>query len=107
MTVKEYITSKLSAFGVNVSDADLADIALTTDLNAEFSTDTRVAALTALAVNVLPQYLLRAKSVSENGFSISWDNDALLKYYAWLCNELGIEDTLNSVSKIIDKTNEW
>lgn len=107
MTVQEYITSKLSAFGINVSNADLAEIGLTVDLTAEFNTETKTEALTALALNVLPQYLLRAKSVSENGFSISWDNDALLKYYAFLCNQLGIEDTLNDISKIIDRTNEW
>lgn len=107
MTIKEYIVSKFQQFGITFSDADIADISLSVDIESEFSKENRNAVYLALVKTVIPQLLLRAKSISENGFSISWDNDALLKYYSWLCNELGIEDTINSKSKISSGTKRW
>ncbi len=107
MTVKDYITSKFQTFGIELSEADLADISMTVSLTDEFTQDNKNDVYLALVGSVIPQLLLRPKSISESGFSISYDNDALLKYYAWLCNELGIEDTLNDISKISDASDIW
>lgn len=107
MIIKEYIKSKFQQFGITLSDADLVDISLSVDLGEELSKENRNSVYLALVKTVIPQLLLRAKSVSENGFAISWDNNALLKYYSWLCNELGIEDTLSRISKISNGTNRW
>lgn len=107
MTVKDYITSKFQTFGIELSEADLLDISLAISLEDNFTQDNKNEVYLALVGNVIPQLLLRPKSISESGFSISYDNDALLKYYAWLCNELGIEDGLNDVSKISDASENW
>lgn len=107
MTIKDYITSKFQTFGINLSEADLADISITVSLTDEFTQDNKNDVYLSLVGSVIPQLLLRPKSISESGFSISYDNDALLKYYAWLCNELGIEDTLNDISKISDASDIW
>jgi len=107
MTVKEYITSKLSGFGIKVSDADILEISFLIDPDEVLTESNRDTVLKAIALHVLPHLLLRAKSVSENGFSIGWDMDALLKYYAWLCNYLGIEDELNTISTITDISDHW
>lgn len=107
MTIKDYITSKFQTFGINLSEADLADISLTVSLTDEFTQDNKNNVYLALVGSVIPQLLLRPKSISESGFSISYDNDALKDYYAWLCNELGIQDNLNDVSKISDASDIW
>lgn len=106
MTIREYITSKFQSFGIKLSEADLVDISMTVNLDDDASGDKINDALKAMAIHVIPNLLLRAKSISENGFSISWDSDALLKYYAWLCKHLGIDDTLNQ-SSVTDISNMW
>lgn len=107
MTIKDYITSKFQSFGIELSEADLVDISMTVSLTDEFTQDNKNDVYLAIVKNVIPQLLLRPKSISESGFSISYDNDALKNYYAWLCNELGIEDNLNDVSKISDASDIW
>lgn len=107
MTIKDYITSKFQTFGIELSEADLADISMTVSLTDEFTQENKNDIYLALVGSVIPQLLLRPKSISESGFSISYDNDALKNYYAWLCNELGIEDTLNDISKISDASDIW
>ena len=106
MTVKDYITSKFQSFDIELSEADLVDISLTVSLTDGFTQDNKNDVYLAIT-KFIPQLLLRPKSISESGFSISYDNDALLRYYAWLCNELGIEDNLNEVSKISDASDIW
>ena len=108
MTIKDYITSKFQTFGIQLSEADLIDISLSDNIDSEGEIDPDNKQLVDLAISgLIPQLLLRPKSISESGFSISYDNDALLKYYAWLCKELGIEDNLNEVSKISDASDLW
>lgn len=106
MTIKDYITAKFQTFGIKLSEADLIDISMNVYLDCEASEDNINKALKAVAIHVIPGLLLRAKSISENGFSITWDNDALLKYYAWLCGHLGIDDILNK-SSVTDISNMW
>jgi hypothetical protein len=107
MTVKGYITSKFKTFGIKLSEADLFDISISVDIEGEMSEQNRNAVYVSLALTVIPQWLLRAKTVSENGFSISWDNDALLRYYSWLCKTVGIENKLNGESSIEDGSCMW
>ena len=107
MTIKDYITSKFQSFGIELSEADLVDISMAVSLTDEFTQDNKNNVYLAIVKNVIPQLLLRPKSISESGFSISYDNDALKNYYDWLCNELGIQDNLNDVSKISDASDIW
>lgn len=106
MTVREYITSKFSGFGITISDADILDISFKISPDERVTEENKDIVLRAIALDVFPQLLLRAKSVSENGFSVSWDNDALMKYYDWLCDHIGIDNTL-SRSGIFDKSDIW
>ena len=105
MTVREYITGKFKPFGIGFSDADFADISASVDINSPFTGDNRKEVYRQLAECVIPQLLLRPKSVDENGFAISWDIDALMKYYEWLCATAEIEPVLGS--SIIDVTDIW
>lgn len=96
MTIKNYITSKFQPFGVNLSEADLADIVLSgVDIDSELTTDNRNTVYLSIVKFIIPQLLLRARSISESGFSVSFETKDILQYYAWLCKELGIKDELN------------
>lgn len=107
MTIKEYITEKFIQYGISLSEADWTDISFKIGLNDEVNEENLVEVYKLLAINMIPQLLLRPKSVSENGFSIAHDTDGLLKYYAMLCANLGIDDNLNSKSVVSDATDMW
>lgn len=44
----------------------------------------------------IPSLLLRATSVSENGFSMSWDIKGLKDYYSFMCRKYGLKDEINT-----------
>lgn len=96
MIIKNYITSKFQPFGVNISEADLADIVLSgVDIDSELTIENRNSVYLSMVKFIIPQLLLRARSISESDFSVSFDTKDILQYYAWLCKELGIKDELN------------
>jgi len=103
MTIRDYITDKLATMGLTLTAADWSDIAKAVDPDAP-DTDANIGlAMRALAIRVLPFYIRRAmKSVSENGFSITFDGPSLLYFYGWLCDELGIDSILGGESVIED-----
>lgn len=94
MTVREYISSKFQSFGMQVSEADLLDMSL----NAKVSPDDEVTSTGAISVaiaNFIPSLLLRATSISESGFSMSWNTQGIKDYYSLLCRQYGLKDELN------------
>lgn len=48
--------------------------------------------------NVLPFFLNRASRVSEGQFSIDYSSEALLAYYRYLANKLGLPDEFSNSS---------
>ena len=94
MTVKEYISGKFQSFGIQVSEADLLDMSL----NANVSPDDEVTSTGAISVAMarfIPSLLLRATSISESGFSMSWNTQGIKDYYSLLCRQYGLKDELN------------
>lgn len=94
MTVKEYISGKFQSFGIQVSEADLLDMSL----NANVSPDDEVTSTGAISVAMarfIPSLLLRATSINESGFSMSWNIDGIKDYYSLLCRQYGLKDELN------------
>ena len=96
MTVKEYISGKFQQFGVQLSDADLLDMCLSTsgDMGDMVSHDNIESVSVAMA-QFIPSLLLRATSISESGFSMSWDTRGIKDYYSMLCRKYGLKDELN------------
>jgi hypothetical protein len=97
MNVTEYIQQRFQPFGITISEADLLDIGL----SANVFPDDEVTAENHDAINVgitryVPSLLLRATSVSENGFSMSWDLKALKDYYSYMCKRYGLKDEINT-----------
>lgn len=96
MTVREYISGKFQSFGIQLSEADLLDMSL----NAKMDVDDDVTAdgLDAISVAIarfIPSLLLRATSISESGFSMSWNIQGIKDYYSLLCRQYGLKDELN------------
>lgn len=112
MTNREYVTQKLSGFGV--TEAHIADLAAYgIDPEAEYlsgQSDAVGKALCGILVELVNAPRLR--SVNENGFSETWDYADLSKYLVYLCRKYGYkldDDTkqLLGLSTIIDRTSKW
>lgn len=101
MIVKDYIQQRFQTFGISISEADLYDMCL----NANISGDGEVNELNHNSVSVamakfIPSLLLRATSISESGFSMSWNIEGIKEYYAYLCRMYGLKDELTQKPKV-------
>ena len=96
MSIKEYISAKFQTFGIQLSEADLLDMSLNAKkgLEDEVSQGNIVSVSIAMA-RFIPSLLLRATSISESGFSMSWNIDGIKDYYSMLCRQYGLKDELN------------
>lgn len=113
MTVRDYISIKLRAF--DVSEAHLVDMSVATGLSPELDVDGLDPSLLAIAlIRTLEDLILapRQNSISESGFSMSWNFDAVVKYYQWLCRKWNVEPDadvveLSGLNTIKDCSNRW
>ena len=101
MIVNDYISQKFQTFGINLSEADLLEISLSSGISGEDEMNQSNIGLVSVAMaGFIPSLLLRAnsKSVSENGHSKSqsWDISGIKEYYAFLCKKYGLDDELNA-----------
>lgn len=105
MTIGEYIKEKMSLWSVELSDEvitlELSRVEL--DSSVTISAETN---LDKFFYNVIPDIILLPKSVSEGGFSISYDKDAITAYYKILASRLGLPNLL-AKDTITDITNRW
>lgn len=104
MTNKQYLTKALS--GLNISEDDIDIVLLKASLDGEAEADVRacdVATYQRMSV-ILKGVML---NVSEGGYSISWNVEAVKLYYNALCNELGLENVLFTRPKIRNRSNLW
>lgn len=105
MTIGEYIKEKTSLWSVELSDEvitlELSRVEL--DSSVTISAETN---LDRFFYNVIPDIILLPKSVSEGGFSISYDKDAITAYYKILASRLGLPNLL-AKDTITDITNRW
>lgn len=97
MTVNEYISQRFQTFGVQLSEADLLDMCLSSKISGEdeMSEDCQTRVSVAIA-RFIPSLLLRATSISESGFSMSWNIQGIKDYYSFLCKKYGLKDELNT-----------
>lgn len=97
MKVADYIKQKFQTFGIQLSEADLLDISL--EVDSEVTEDNRLK-INVSIVKFVPNLLLRAQSISESGFSMSWNIQGIKDYYSWACKEYGLTDELSNKSKL-------
>ncbi len=97
MTLGEYATQKFQTFGITLSEADLLDISLNSGIAIEDGVSSNN--LSAISVGVakfIPSLLLRATSISESGFSMSWNVEGIRQYYAHLCHRYGLKNEIDT-----------
>lgn len=100
MTVNEYISQKFQSFGINLSEADLLDMCLNAKISGEDEMDEDCYGRVSVAIaKFIPSLLLRATSISESGFSMSWNIQGIKDYYSFLCKKYGLKDELSNKPK--------
>ncbi len=112
MTNSEYLYSSLRHFGFDQDDVNI--ILFKSKLSAEGSADAR---LCDEAIYDRFTFILSAMSqnVSEGGYSVSWNVEAVKLYYYSLCKELGKPNILAEAQAeeekpkctITNKSNLW
>lgn len=114
MTVAAYIQEKLRPFGIpGCALLDLRAGDTRVDPDEEYTSAN--APLVAVAmIGLIEEAILapRQTSVSESGFSASWDFSKVGKYYLWLCRKHGVTpapevEDASGLSIIRDKTDMW
>lgn len=97
MTLGEYATQKFQSFGITLSEADILDISLNSGIESDAEMGTaNMAAVSVGMAKLIPSLLLRATSISESGFSMSWNIEGIKQYYAYLCRTYGLKDEINT-----------
>lgn len=101
MTVNDYIQQKFQTFGIQLSEADLLDMCLNSKISGEdeITPDNHTRVHVSIA-RFIPSLLLRATSISESGFSMSWNLQGVKDYYSFLCKEYGLKDELSNKPKV-------
>jgi hypothetical protein len=104
MTNKEYITKSLNGLGVSEDDIDV--ILLKSGIIGEDVADIRAC---DKAVYNRMSVILKGmmQNVSEGGYSISWNMEAVKLFYNALCLELGVENVLVGRPKVRNRSNYW
>lgn len=104
MTNKQYLTKALS--GLNMAEDDIDIILVKSELDADADVDVRGCDMaTYNRMSVLFKAALL--NVSEGGYSVSWNMDALKLYYNALCSELGAENVLIARPKVRNRSHLW
>ena len=103
MTYKEYITKTVAKFQVGADDVELILCNQSTlSPDPEAQVDAKIAK-TALCKEIAT--LIPLANISEGGYSISWNWDALKLWYNATCAELGLPNATKP--KIRNKSNVW
>jgi len=104
MTNRQYIIKYLS--GLNISDDDVSIILLKGNLDGDAEADTHACDM-AIYNRISVVLLAVVQNISEGGYSVSWNMEAVKLFYAALCNELGLENVLVGRPKIRNRSYIW
>lgn len=109
MTVRDCIREKLRAFGISEALMPVAAISLDADIS-----DIDEVQFGKALTGVFEEAILAPKqtSVSESGFSVSWDFSGAGRYYLWMCRKYGVTPAPEvqqaaGLSTITDRTDTW
>nr|DAD65232.1 MAG TPA: hypothetical protein [Siphoviridae sp. ctD4R19]DAS00857.1 MAG TPA: hypothetical protein [Caudoviricetes sp.] len=106
MNIGDYIKEKLAIWSVDLSmdriNAELTKINLSS--SDEVRADTN---LDLFFYNVIPDIMMQPSSISEGGYSVSFDKDVIRSYYNFLCGKLGKPNMLEQNNSIKDITSRW
>lgn len=103
MTYKEWFTRTTTRFGIEAADVELIltnQQATIPDANAEVDVTTAKKALCKEFGSLIP-----LANVSEGGYSVSWNWEAIKFWHKQTCGELGI--TPLTTPKVRNRSNRW
>lgn len=103
MTYTEYFSAICSRFNFTETDIQillLNQAALIPDPDEDVDVNTAKRALYKEFSSMIPLY-----NVSEGGYSVSWNIEALKLWYSAIANELGLEDVTKP--RLRNKSNVW
>lgn len=103
MTYKEWMNRTVSRFGIDTADAELLltnQAGLIPDAEAEVDVTTAKTALCKEFGSIIP-----LANVSEGGYSVSWNWEAIKFWYNQTCGELGI--TPANAPKVRNRSRIW
>ena len=103
MTYKEWFTRTTTRFGIEAADVELIltnQQSAIPDANAEVDVTTAKKALCKEFGSLIP-----LANVSEGGYSVSWNWEAIKFWYKQTCGELGI--TPLTTPKVRNRSNRW
>lgn len=107
MAIRDYIVQKFSSYGT-LTDADVLDFSMKSGLSPDDEMSKEIRQEVELGmIGLIPSLLLRPTSVTENGFSASWDEDGLRQYYLYLCNQNDVTPEAISGLGIISSYNDY
>lgn len=108
MTARDYIKKKLEQLNIDYNDelidAELKQFGIDGD---DEATDVPERKFDLFVYNVIPTVFLRAQSVSEGQYSVSYSVEALKAYYAYLSDKLGLPNKLTDGTIIRDISKRW
>lgn len=99
-TNRAYLQATLNKFNLTDSDIDLIMVE-----HPELEEALNVKAC-KLAMYQSMSAILPTCNVSEGGYSVSWNMDALKLWYSALCSELGMDTTIGRPS-VRNRSNSW
>lgn len=108
MTYREWMTATLARFNITEADVDLIlanQTGAIPDPSMEVNTITAKTALVREFANIIPLH-----NISEGGFSISWNWQALKAWYYLTAREVGLEPIdldAKPRPKIRNRSNVW
>lgn len=103
MTYKEWITRTTRRFGIDSTDVELIlanQVELIPNENETVNPKTAKTALVKEFASIIP-----LANVSEGGYSVSWNMEAVKLWYRQTCDELGIVPA--DKPKVRDRSNLW
>lgn len=103
MTYKEWMTATAARFGLNAAEVELILVnqaGAIPDPLAEVDTTTAKRALCAEFATLIP-----LANISEGGYSVSWNFEAIKFWYNQTCSELGI--TPQGKPTVKNRSNLW
>ena len=101
MTNKQYLTKSLD--GLNVSEDDIDVILLKGGLDGEATADVRACDF-AVYSRMSVVLKVATQNVSQGGYSVSWNMEAVKMFYKALCYELNLP---NMRPKIRNRSDYW
>ena len=107
MTVRAYIEQNFSSYGT-LTEADVLDFSMKSGLSPDDAMSKELLPEVELGmIGLIPSLLLRPTSVTESGFSASWDKDGLRRYYLYLCKQNDVTPEAVSGLGIISSYNDY